>query len=110
MDIEKVKEFASIIKHCGDYGELWVSDDTVWWVAGDADFDPDEVEAGYCTDYDEIKKGFKSIEGVKTVEIEAECSPGEADGFTNLGKFGIDNWNEVNGSVIAKLAFMFPKV
>lgn len=96
MDIEKLKEFAATIKHCGDYGELFVNEQTkdVIWVAGDADFDPDEVEHGYCTGWDAILEGFK-IDGVDTVNIEAESGPGEDEGYINLGRFGIDNWDEL---------------
>ena len=93
MNIEKVKEFASTIKHCGDYGELWVSNDTVLWVAGDGYFDSDEVELGLCTSYKDVENGFKSIEGVKFVEIEAEAGPDDNGEFTCLGKFGIDNYH-----------------
>jgi predicted phosphodiesterase len=56
MDIEKLKEFADTIKHCGDYGALWVDEanNHVIWVAGDADFDTDEVNAGICTSWDDV--------------------------------------------------------
>lgn len=98
MNIEKLKEFASTIKHCGDYGELWVNPELkeVWWVAGDADFDEDQVAAGICTGYDAIKEGFK-IDGVDAVIIEAESGPWDevGEGYVLLGKFGIDNWDEV---------------
>jgi len=97
MNIEKLKEFAATIKHCGDYGELWVNEETkdVVWVAGDADFDIDEVDAGLCTSWDTILKGFK-IDGVNSITIEAESGPGEEEGYIKLGKFGIDNWDEVS--------------
>jgi hypothetical protein len=96
MDIDKLKEFANTIKHCGDYGILWVNKDSksVLWVAGDGDFTPEEVEAGLCTSYEDIKIGL-SVEGVDHVIIEAESGPDEDDGWECLGSFGIDNWDEV---------------
>ena len=96
MDIDKLKAFADTIKHCGDYGYLYINEDekSVWWVAGDGDFTPEEVEAGLSTSYEDIKAGFR-IDGVDHVTIEAESGPVEDDGWTNLGKFGIDNWDEV---------------
>ncbi len=96
MNIDKLKEFASTILHCGDYGELWVNESTgdVCWVAGDADFDADEVKAGVMTSWDNVIDGFLAVEGVNSVDIQAEGGPGE-DGYTNLGKFGIDNYDLV---------------
>ena len=97
MNYDKLKEFAATIKHCGDYGYLFANPTTkdVWWVAGDGDFNSELVDLGMATDSADIFKGFK-IEGVDSVTIEAECSPNEDDGYLNLGKFGIDNWDEVN--------------
>ena len=95
MDIEQIKQFADTIKHCGDYGGLWVheANDHVIWMAGDADFDTDEVNAGICTSWDDVINGFKSL-GVEHVEIEAEWEPDESDGWKFVGRFGIDNWKE----------------
>ena len=94
MKFDELIEYAKTIKHCGDYGELWINELTggVWWVAGDADFDPDEVEKGYCTGDDDIRKAFLAMEGVTSVEIEAEYSPDGEEGWAFIGKFGIDNY------------------
>jgi hypothetical protein len=95
IDIEGLKDFASTIKHCGDYGDLYVDrfEQTVYWVASDADFEPDEVEAGLATGSEAIKEGFLKVKGIKKVRIECENSP---EGVEHLGKFGIDNYEETS--------------
>jgi uncharacterized protein (DUF3820 family) len=96
METEKLIEFANTIKHCGDYGGLWIDEPNnhVIWVAGDADFDEEEVKAGLCSSWDYVINGFKSL-GIEHVEIEAEWEPDESEGWKFLGRFGIDNWREV---------------
>lgn len=89
MNIEEIKQFADTIRHCGDYGELWVNEGVggVYWVCGDAD--GPEAEENH-TDFDDIENGFLAIEGVKTVEIEAECGPYNKEGWVCLGWHGIE--------------------
>lgn len=90
MNIEEIKRFANTIKHCGDYGELWVNEDikTVVWVAGDADF---EVEDGH-TSWQDVEAGFLRCDGVDIFEFGDEDSPGEhgRNNWICLGKYGIE--------------------
>lgn len=94
MEIEKIKKFANTIKHCGDYGELYINtgENGVFWVAGDADFEPGEVSAGVCSSEAYIINGFREL-GVENITIEPEYGP-EGSDWVSLGKFGIDNWKE----------------
>lgn len=87
-------EFAKTIKHSFDYGQLYFReyDSSVVWIAGDADFDDEEVEAGIATSFEDIIEGFSKIEGVNDVEIECEYQPD--DDYKFLGQFGIDNYAE----------------
>lgn len=95
MNIEKLKEFADTIKHCGDYGGLWLKNNDIIWVAGDADFDEDEEHAGICSSVKYIEEGFYKL-GADKVDIECEWEPDETDGWNFLGRFGIDNWKEAS--------------
>lgn len=79
IDIEALKKSAAKIKHCGDYGHLFVNKSTneVWWNCGDADGTDD------TTSLDDIEKMLK-VSGVKKVHIEAECNPSDNKGFTKI--------------------------
>lgn len=65
-------ETAATIIHCGDYGRLWLQtrDNTVCWVAGDAD----DLEAGYTSE-EEIRERFSRVNGVAEVQVLDEGSP-----------------------------------
>jgi hypothetical protein len=96
MDInelgQQLVEAAAEIKHCGDYGYLFLNKKTleVYLTLGDADGDPD-CEVG--TPFEDIKE-MLSLEGVGLVTIEAESFPtddGESDDdWLALGQVGID--------------------
>ncbi len=96
MDInelgQQLVEAAAEIKHCGDYGHLFLNKKTraVWLTLGDADGDP-SCEVG--TPFEEIIE-MLTLEGVSSVTIEAEYDPTD-DGESNeewlaLGKVGQD--------------------
>lgn len=80
IDMAELKRQANEIKHCGDYGNLFVNKSTgeVWWTAGDADGGDTET-----TSMDDIEKMLKSVKGVTKVEIEAEAYP-QGDEFTQI--------------------------
>jgi hypothetical protein len=64
--LEKIKNFAKTILHCGDYGQTFFNPNTgvVHWVGGDSD--------GL---FDEITDGFMKIPGVTSVIIADEYFP-----------------------------------
>lgn len=96
INTKELIRFAETIKHCMDYGYLYVNqtDGHVCWVSGGADFDEDDVEAGACTDYDAIVAGFSKVKGVKQVNIECEYGYDDDEDWVKLGQFGIDNYQE----------------
>ena len=59
IDMEALKSEARKIKHCGDYGRLFVT-----------------------TPMDDIKAMLGSVSSVNKVHIEAESSPGDDSGYT----------------------------
>lgn len=65
--------FAETIRHGGDYGRLFISqeDKRLVWVGGDADFDEDQ---GY-TSYEAVEQGFQAIVPDWKVEIADEGYP-----------------------------------
>lgn len=85
IDIDALKSEAKKIKHCGDYGRLFINknDNTVYWVAGDADGGTHEDPGHETTKMDDIAKMLK-VKGVKEVKIEAESSPDEEDGYEEI--------------------------
>lgn len=82
IDMEALKSEARKIKHCGDYGRLFVNpkENTVYWVSGDAD----GGENDGTTPMDEIKTMLGSVSGVNKVHIEAESSPGDDSGYAEV--------------------------
>jgi hypothetical protein len=82
---KKLVKAAAKIRHCGDYGHIYYhpKQQLVWWVGGDSDGD---VLDGY-TDFKDIKKMLK-LPGIRSVKIEAECSPEEDSGWKDLGRCG----------------------
>ena len=80
IDMEQLKSEASKIKHCGDYGHLFVKSNDVWWCCGDADGSGDDD----TTTMDDIRSMLGSVPGVKKVTIEAECNPKEEEGWKKV--------------------------
>ena len=82
-----LKQAGKNIRHCGDYSHIYFNakNKQVFWCGGDAD---GEVLDGR-TDLKEVKRLLK-VPGVRSVQIEAECSPGEEDGWEDLGRCGIE--------------------
>jgi hypothetical protein len=66
---EQLKKVGESIKHCSDYGDLFVKGKKVWWVRADSD-----DEEGFDSPKEIIKK-FKNVKGVEDVIIESEYSP-----------------------------------
>lgn len=83
IDVNALRAATRRIKHCGDYGKLYVQRETgkVHWTAADSD----GPENGY-TDTKEIKKILK-LPGVTDVEIGDEWSPDEDEGWERLDLF-----------------------
>lgn len=108
INTKELIRFAETIKHCMDYGQLFVNQDEkkVCWVSGGADFDEEEVEAGACTGYDDIVAGFYAVKGVEDVEIMCEYGYDETEGWELLGQFGIDNYHLTKRLLDAKLALL----
>lgn len=109
VDQEHLKEVASTIRHCGDYGNLFYHPQTssVWWTAGDADGE------GY-TPPEEIDRRFSGVPGVKKVIILTEDGPTEEAELTffeqegvlqpeeavskrsvSVYDYGTDDWSEI---------------
>lgn len=84
---DQLRDAASHICHCGDYGHLYWNPlkKTVWWCAGDADGD---TESGYTSLKDVIK--ILTIPGVAEVLIGAEYSPPDSAGYHCLGRYGVE--------------------
>ena len=70
VEVEKLREVGSTIRHCGDCGQLMFHADTglVWWVAGDADGE------GYTHPKETIRR-FLAVPGVNDVVVAAEQGP-----------------------------------
>ena len=82
-----LKQAGKSIRHCGDYSHIYYNakKKQVFWCGGDAD---GEVLNGH-TDLKEVKRLLK-LPGVRSVQVEAECSPDEEDGWEDLGRCGIE--------------------
>jgi hypothetical protein len=73
VDMPELTRVAGLIRHCGDYGHLYVNEDgEVWWTAGDAD----NPSNGYHSS-EEIQRRLESVPGVRAVHIESEGMPPE---------------------------------
>ena len=77
VNMEQLKAAAKKIKHCGDYGKLFVNGSRVYWMCADSD-GQDEY-----TPLEDIKTMLKEVDGVSEVDMESEAGPGE------------DGWSEV---------------
>ena len=79
LDLKKLKEVARSIKHCGDYGRLWLYDnERVLWIGADSDSN-DEY-----TSEKEIKRMFLTVNGIRIVDIEAEGGNPTSDGWERI--------------------------
>lgn len=79
VDLKQLKDAAKTIKHCGDYGLLYMNDKgDVFWTCGDAD-----GENGTHNE-DEIRDIFSKVDGIGKIEIEAECMPNDDDGYVRI--------------------------
>ncbi len=88
----KLKAAAKQIKHCGDYGNLYVNPSTreVWWCASDGDCD------GVLTSAEDIKRILK-LPGIRKVTVEAEHSPElDEDDEDEDGSLALE-WLEIPG-------------
>jgi len=80
FDVEKLAAAAREIKHCGDYGRLFIKEGSadVFWTAGDAD------SSDGFDDEDEIKHKLMAVDGVESVEVQAEATPDPDSGWMEI--------------------------
>ncbi len=81
VDIEALKNAARRIVHGPDYGNLFLNDNgECLWSGCDGD---GSGEDDTWTD-EQIQQVLSSVDGIKKVHIEAECSPKEEDGWKKI--------------------------